>query len=156
MTPTDPTTLSDAENDAAESIALLDTLKGERWVAEGLGAGGGMAVLVASIRPIDRLTAEGLGWLVPHVLPLQAAVDRLAGNASVIRSFTDAWQRASGQVGQVQQELTDSVGAIAAQWQGEAADGYRDFFTANPKPSRKEIFDHLRQLAVKHGYTLPF
>jgi uncharacterized protein YukE len=119
-------TITDAENDAAESAALLDTIKGSTWVAGGLRAGGGLGALDTPMRSIERLPAEGLGWVVPHVLELQLAVDRLGGNASVIRSFADAWQRAGGRVGQVQEDLAGSVRAATAQWHGVAADGYRE------------------------------
>lgn len=98
---------------------------GGAWVAPGLRAGGSMAALEASMRPIDALHSAGLGFLAGYVQPLQAAVDRMAGNASAIRSVADTWHQVSAQVQQIQQSLAHAVATETSQWQGAAADRYR-------------------------------
>lgn len=95
------------------------------WVAPGLRAGGSLAALDATIRPIAALHEVGLGFLAGHVQPLQAAVDRMAGNASEIRSVADTWHQVSARAHQIQQSLTQAVATETTQWQGTAADRYR-------------------------------
>lgn len=80
---------------AERATAALEAITGNGWVAGGLGGGEGMGALGASIRPADALAPSGQGWLTEHVKPLQDIVDRMAGNASVIQTFADTWQRAA-------------------------------------------------------------
>ena len=109
-----------------EQIAVsAGHIVGGEWVAPGLRTGGSMAALEATMRPIDALHSTGLGFLAGYVQPLQATVDRMAGNASAIRSVADTWHQVSAQVHQIQQSLTRAVATETTQWQGAAADGYR-------------------------------
>jgi uncharacterized protein YukE len=105
--------------------SVCGSVTGCSWLTGGLGSGGGMAALSATMRPTDAVAAAGLGWLTPNVQPFQDVLDRLAGNASVIQSFADAWQRAADTVEQVGQQVSRSASATAAQWSGTAADRYR-------------------------------
>lgn len=117
--PVDPATAAREADDAA---TLLTTITGRGWIAPGLRAGGSMAALGATMRPIDALSSAGLDALRPHVQPLQTVLDRLAGNASVIQSYADAWQRAATRVGEVHQQVNRSARTDTAEWTGEAGD----------------------------------
>jgi uncharacterized protein YukE len=107
------------------AAALLSSVSGGSWVGGGLSAGGGMAALDATIRPIEALAGAGLGWLTSYLQPLQAVVDRMAGNSGVIQTFADAWQKASTTVNQVGQQLTKAIASDTANWHGTAGDNYR-------------------------------
>jgi len=84
-----------------------------------------MAALDATMRPIEALSSAGLGVFTSYVQPLQAVLDRMAGNASAVQSFADAWQRAATTANDVYQQLTKAVPADTAGWRGAAADQYR-------------------------------
>jgi hypothetical protein len=104
---------------------LAGTIIDGGWVASGLEAGGSMASLEATMKPVDALVSAGLGFLAAQVQPLQEVLDRLAGKASVVQSFAGAWQQVSTQVDQVRQRLAQSATTDTAQWLGAAGDRYR-------------------------------
>jgi uncharacterized protein YukE len=99
-----------------------------------------LAALDATIRPVDALNQNGLGWLAPHLQPLQDVVDRMAGRSSAIQTFVDGWQNASTTVEQAQKQLNSSVSGQLADWQGDAGDLYRG--------RAKEIGDALGEVGV--------
>jgi uncharacterized protein YukE len=105
--------------------ALAGSITGGGWVASGLGAGGSLAALDATMKPIEALSSAGLGFLTGHVQPLQQVLDRMAGKSSVIHSFATAWQQVSTQVNQIQQQLAKAAAKDTAQWHGAAGDKYR-------------------------------
>ncbi|RSM68636.1 hypothetical protein DMH04_47000 [Kibdelosporangium aridum] len=81
--------------------------------------------LSASMRPVDALSAAGLGQLIGLVAPLQAVLDRMEGNASGVHAFLDAWVTVSNRITQVQGQLGQAVASGTAGWRGAAADQYR-------------------------------
>jgi uncharacterized protein YukE len=85
----------------------------------------GLQALSAQMRPVDALSAAGLGQLTGLVIPLQGVLDRLAGNASAVHSFVDSWNSVSQRIVQIQQQFGQSVVAGTAEWQGVSADKYR-------------------------------
>jgi hypothetical protein len=85
----------------------------------------GLQALSAQMRPVDALSAAGLGQLAGLVIPLQGVLDRLAGNASAVHSFVDAWNSVAQRIGQIQQQLGQSVMTGTAEWRGASADKYR-------------------------------
>ncbi|HEV2778856.1 MAG TPA: hypothetical protein VGX25_05590 [Actinophytocola sp.] len=117
---------AEAARDADDAATLLATISGRDWIAAGLRADGNLQALSTPMRPIDALSSAGLDALKPHVQPLQEVLDRMAGNASVIQSFADGWQRAATRVGEVHQRLGGAARTDTAEWTGEAADRYRD------------------------------
>jgi hypothetical protein len=117
---------AEAAREADDSAKLLADVTARGWIAEGLRADGSLQALGATMRPIDALSSAGLDALRPHVEPLQQVLDRMAGNAAVIQSFADAWQRAGTQISEVHQQLGRRVPADTAEWTGDAADLYRD------------------------------
>lgn len=107
-------------SDTVQGDSFCDAVNGRGWVAGGLSADGDMSALGETMRPIDQLNSAGLSQLSGYVQPLQDVLDRLAGNASVIQSFADTWQRVSSSVDQVGQQLS-----APADWLGDSADSYR-------------------------------
>nr|WP_042189734.1 hypothetical protein [Kibdelosporangium sp. MJ126-NF4]CEL18852.1 rhs protein [Kibdelosporangium sp. MJ126-NF4]CTQ95344.1 rhs protein [Kibdelosporangium sp. MJ126-NF4] len=81
--------------------------------------------LSASMRPVDALSAAGLGQLTELVTPLQDVLDRMEGNASGVYAFLDAWVSVSDQVTQIQAQFGQAVAMGSAAWRGAAADQYR-------------------------------
>jgi ABC-type transporter Mla subunit MlaD len=77
------------------------------------------------MRPVNALSAAGLGQLSGLVAPLQGVLDRLAGNASAVHSFVDAWTTVSQRITQIQRQLEQSATTGTAEWKGDSADKYR-------------------------------
>jgi len=121
---TGATAPAEADRLAEEALALLNSIKTGQWL-QPLTAGGSLAPLDATMRPIDELSTAGLGWLVPHVQPLQQVLDRMAGSAAVIQTFADAWQRAGQQVEEIRDRLARATAAETEEWRGAAGDAYR-------------------------------
>jgi len=82
----------------------------------------GLAVLDATIRPVDALATAGIGWLTGHVQPLQDVVDRMAGKSTAIQTFSDGWTKAAAGVDQVRQQLEQ---ATINAWEGNSAERYQ-------------------------------
>ncbi|HEV8558660.1 MAG TPA: hypothetical protein VGR06_20010 [Actinophytocola sp.] len=118
------TDTTEAGVSAEEALRLLNSIKTGEWVKPSI-TGGDLAALAATMRPIDELSSAGLDWLVPYVQPLQDVLDGMAGNAAVIQSFTDAWQRAAAKVAEVRDQLARRAEAETSEWHGGAADRYR-------------------------------
>lgn len=104
---------------------VLFAVRGGSWIAPGLSAGSGLDWLDAELRPVDGLHQAGLDWLVPYVEPMQGVIDRMAGKASVIRSFVDSWQQIATTLGQAGERLSQKASAETSSWLGESADNYR-------------------------------
>ncbi|HEX4722960.1 MAG TPA: hypothetical protein VH333_10630 [Pseudonocardiaceae bacterium] len=123
---TSPTTVTtDGQQAVDDAITLLDSIKTGDWIPRGLKGNGSLTALSSQMRPIDRLSSAGLGWLVPYVQPLQTVLDQLAGQAGVIQSYSDAWQQASTKIDDVRSRLTALAAGDTSGWGGGAADEYR-------------------------------
>ena len=118
------TDTSEAQAFAEETLRLLESIKTGEWVKPSI-TGGDLAALAATMQPIKELSGAGLDWLVPYVQPLQDVLDGMAGNAAVIQSFSDAWQRAAAKVSEVRDQLARRAEAETSEWHGGAADRYR-------------------------------
>lgn len=139
------TDVQGAQQDAQSATSLQSTISGNGWVADGLSPTGGMASLDSTIRPIDALHSAGLDWLTSYVQPLQDVIDHMAGKSAAIQTFSDSWQQAATALGQVYQQLGQSVTSGTAQWQGSAGDAYRSRAT--------EITTSLQGAAALAGAT---
>lgn len=104
---------------------VCDAVTGCGWVAGGLGTGGGMGGLGENTRPVDALTAAGLGALTAQVQDLQDVVDRLAGDATAIQSFAETWRRVGESVGEVGQRFGGLAESGTAEWHGDSGTRYR-------------------------------
>ncbi|NGY65997.1 type IV secretion protein Rhs [Lentzea sp. NEAU-D13] len=96
------------------------------WVAAGLGGVGvGLEVLSMVVDPIGTLASAGVSWLIEHVQPLKEALDWLAGDPPVIRSFSETWGNVSAEVARIAQEMGNEAKNGTAGWTGASADAYR-------------------------------
>lgn len=118
-------TAAEAARDAEAAETLGRTVAGRGWVAGEL-QGGNLSALDATMRPIDRLRPANLTPLVPYVRPLQGVLDRMAGKAGEIRSYTDTWRQVATGVSEVQRQLERTAATQPAEWTGDAASRYRD------------------------------
>jgi uncharacterized protein YukE len=112
-------------NDVDQITALARTISGNSWVASGLSVGGGLSALDSHLNPTSALSSAGLGWLTSLVKPLEDALGRMTGKASVVQTFASAWQQVSTTVNQIQQQHARAAQTNTARWQGTAADSYR-------------------------------
>jgi hypothetical protein len=122
MTPPGVARAKQEADDAADTARTIDR---RGWYTAGLKKGD-LAQLDAVMRPIDQLSAAGLGALVPRVQPLQQVIDRLAGKAEVIRTFADAWQKTAKSLGEAGSLLGNAVATDTAKWSGNGAERYRE------------------------------
>ena len=118
-------TAAEATRDAEAAEGLGRTVTGRGWV-DGELRGGNLSALDATMRPIDRLRPANLTPLVSHVRPLQEVLDRMAGKAGEIRSYTDTWRQVAGGVSDVQRQLERTARDQTAEWSGDAATRYQD------------------------------
>jgi hypothetical protein len=116
---------TDAERFAQETRALLGAISTGTWVPPGLNAGGDLSALDPPYRPVNQLIGAGLGWLVPHVQPLQSVLDRLAGQAAAIQTFADTWREAAEKIEEVRSQFQARVRTETQAWFGLAGRGYR-------------------------------
>ena len=112
-------------NDVDQITTLARTISGNSWVASGLSVAGGLSALDSHMTPTSALSSANLGWLTSFVKPLEDALGRMTGKASVIQTFATAWQQVSTKVNQIQQQHAGAAKADTARWQGTAADSYR-------------------------------
>ncbi|MBB5801021.1 hypothetical protein F4560_000789 [Saccharothrix ecbatanensis] len=113
--------ISDAGSGPVAAIAA--TIMGGTWVVG--GRSDDVQALSATMNPLRALDAAGLGQITGLVMPLQGVLDRMAGNAAVVRAFVDSWHTVSAGIEEVGQRLRTSVARDTGQWRGAAADGYR-------------------------------
>src|SRR5215470_577086 len=112
--------IAESANDLANGISNGD------WVEAGLGAvGTGLEVLSMVIDPVGTLASYGVGWLIEHVKPLKEALDWLAGDPPVIRSFSETWGNVAHEIDAIAQDFNSETASGTSGWTGEAADAYR-------------------------------
>jgi uncharacterized protein YukE len=116
---------AEAERFLQETEALLQSINSGAWAPPGLATGGGLTALDQTMRPIDELTNAGLGWLVPHVQPLQGVLDRMAGSAGVVQTWADTSKRASEKIDEIRDQLAARAQAETDGWNGLAGARYR-------------------------------
>ena len=111
-----------------ESAAdLKSAIESGDWASAALGAvGAGMDVLGAAMDPFGTILANGVGWLIEHVDPLKEALDALAGDPDQISAHAETWSNVGAELGAISEELAAMAAADTTNWQGEAADAYRE------------------------------
>ncbi len=121
-----PTTdTTEAERFLQDTEALLEQINRGAWVPPGLSTGDGLAALDQTMRPVDRLTGEGLGWLVSDVSQLQAVLDAMAGTAGVVQTWADTSRHAAGKLEEIAAQLEARARAETEGWFGLAGARYR-------------------------------
>lgn len=122
----EPTTagITYATREADEAVQLAADLGTGAWrtadtpVAE-LGA------LDSTMRPIDRLGAAGLGAFTHLLQRFQDLIDRMTGKVGTVRTFTEAWQRASTELDEAKVLFDRTVRNDTSSWSGEAAEAWQ-------------------------------
>ncbi|MET0236094.1 MAG: hypothetical protein ABW224_15725 [Kibdelosporangium sp.] len=124
--PKDDTTAVTGIGIAESSVDLANGISNGDWVEGGLGAlGVGLEVLSMVIDPIGTIASYGVSWLIEHVKPLKEALDWLAGDPPVIRSFSETWANVAAEVAKVAADHGNEAKAGTAGWTGQSADAYR-------------------------------
>jgi hypothetical protein len=112
-----------ATREADEAVALAADVGKGGWRRGARSAE--LGALEESMRPIDRLGAAGFGAFTRFVQPHQDVIDRLTGKAAAVRTFTDAWRKASTELDEATANLDRRVRTDTAPWAGEAAGAWR-------------------------------
>jgi hypothetical protein len=113
-----------ATREADEAVALVTEVGTGSWRRGGTKPAD-LSALDSAMRPIDRLGAAGFGSLAHFVQRHQDVIDRLAGKAAAVRTFADAWQRASTELDEAKANLDRIVRTDTASWAGDAAGAWR-------------------------------
>lgn len=99
------------------------------WLEAGLGAVPlGMDLVACATDPtaaLGMVIEAAVGWLMEHLEPLKEALDKLAGNPEVVKSFGQTWQNVADRLNAVAEDLQANVTSDLAEWTGSAADSYR-------------------------------
>jgi hypothetical protein len=113
-----------ATREADEAVTLAADIGKGTWRRGGTPPAE-LGALDSAMRPIDRLGAAGLGAFTPVLQRHQDVIDRLTGKAAAVRTFADAWQRASKELTEATANLDRRVRTDTAPWAGEAAGAWR-------------------------------
>lgn len=112
-----------------DAKALSDAVKSGDWIEAGLSAAPlGMDLAMCAtdpMAPLGILVQAGVGWLLEHVKPLREALDKLAGNPAVVKSFGQTWQNIADRLNEVAEDFSADVRGDLPEWAGDAADAYR-------------------------------
>jgi hypothetical protein len=112
-----------ATKEADEAVALAADVGQGGWRRNAKSAD--LSALDTAMRPVDRLGAAGYGDLTRFVQPHQDVIDRLAGKAAAVRTFADAWHKASAALTEATTNFDRVVTTDTAPWAGEAAGAWR-------------------------------
>lgn len=108
---------------------VKDAVESGDWLEAGLGAVPlGMDLIACATDPTAALGAvieAAVGWLMEHLEPLKEALDKLAGNPEVVKSFGQTWQNVADRMNAVADDLQANVTSDLSEWSGPAADAYR-------------------------------
>jgi hypothetical protein len=102
------------------------------WV-DGALAGGAVALeaTAAVLDPFSTLLANGLGWAMEYFAPLREMLDHLAGIPDRVTAHAATWQNMAGALQEMAADLQASLATDLPDWQGPAADSYRNLMGHN-------------------------
>lgn len=116
---------AEAERFLRDTEALLGSINRGTWVPPGMATGGGLTALDQTMRPTADLTTAGLGWLVPHVQPLQSVLDEMTGTAAVVQTWADTSREAAKKLEEIRDQLAARAQAETGEWLGLSGARYR-------------------------------
>jgi hypothetical protein len=124
---------------ATTGLSLAENFQGTLRAVESGGwadrtlAGGAFAAEAAAtvLDPFSALLANGLGWAMEHFEPLREILDKLAGLPDVVAANAATWRNIAGELGAMSADLQDCLNADLPDWQGIAADTYRNLMGNN-------------------------
>lgn len=115
----------DAGKKVADSVGSIGDGSSGKGSGAGQGSGGGgLDTLNDTTDPLGGLASGGVGWLIEHVAFLREPLDYLTGDPGAIKQHARHWQDVAEQLTALgEQRKTGARGT--SDWQGEAADCYR-------------------------------
>jgi hypothetical protein len=124
---------------ATTGLSLAESFQGTlravdsgSWADRALAGGAFAAETAATVLdPFSALLANGLGWAMEHFDPLREILDRLAGLPDLVAAHAATWQNIARELGSMSAGLQDCLNADLPDWQGAAADTYRNLMAAN-------------------------
>jgi hypothetical protein len=124
---------------ATTGLSLAESFQGTlravdsgSWADRALAGGAFAAETAATVLdPFSALLANGLGWAMEHFDPLREILDRLAGLPDLVAAHAATWQNIARELGSMSDGLQDCLNADLPDWQGAAADTYRNLMAAN-------------------------
>ncbi|WP_158842330.1 DUF6531 domain-containing protein [Saccharothrix deserti] len=127
--PVDETEWYSGISQVEDAKAVSEAVKRGDWIEAGIaGAPLGMDLAMCATDPTAALgivVQAGVGWLLEHVEPLRDALDKLAGNPAVVKSFGQTWQNVAERMTGIAEDCAADVKADLSEWTGTAADAYR-------------------------------
>lgn len=128
-TPKDETKWYSGISQAEEIVSLCGSIDSGNWKDATISGSGlamdGMSLVFDPMAALEILLSAGLGWVMEHVAPLKQALDDLAGDPPVIKSYGETWKNVANRLKQVAQEHAANVKADIGGWTGPAAQSYR-------------------------------
>jgi hypothetical protein len=124
---------------ATTGLSLAESFQGTlravdsgSWADRALAGGAFAAETAATVLdPFSALLANGLGWAMEHFDPLREILDRLAGLPDLVAAHAATWQNIARELGSMSAGLQDCLNTDLPDWQGAAADTYRNLMAAN-------------------------
>ncbi|GIE27000.1 hypothetical protein Ait01nite_000450 [Actinoplanes italicus] len=124
---------------ATTGLSLAESFQGTLRAVESGGwadralAGGAFAAETAAtvLDPFSALLANGLGWAMEHFEPLREILDKLAGLPDVVAAHAATWRNIAAELDSMSADLKDCLNADLPDWQGTAADTYRNLMGNN-------------------------
>ncbi|GLZ37563.1 EndoU domain-containing protein [Actinokineospora sp. NBRC 105648] len=124
--PEDQTTAVTGIGIAEAAVGLYDAVNSKDWIDAGINAAGfGLEALGMAMDPVGTLVGYGVSWVIEHCRPLKEALDKLAGDPSVIASYAQTWNNVGTAVTKAADDFSRAVTADLTSWTGAAADAYR-------------------------------
>jgi hypothetical protein len=124
---------------ATTGLSLAESFQGTlravdsgSWADRALAGGAFAAETAATVLdPFSALLANGLGWAMEHFDPLREILDRLAGLPDLVAAHAATWQNIARELGSMSAGLQDCLNTDLPDWQGAAAETYRNLMAAN-------------------------
>ncbi|NGY63349.1 RHS repeat protein [Lentzea sp. NEAU-D13] len=127
--PVDETKWYSGISQLEDAKEVKDAVESGDWLEAGIGAvtlGADVAAcLTDPTAALGMVIEAAVGWIMEHLEPLKEALDKLAGNPEVVKSFGQTWQNVAGRLTAVAEDYTADVNNDLADWTGAAADAYR-------------------------------
>ncbi len=127
--PVDETKWYSGISQLEDAKEVRDAVESGDWLEAGLGAVPlGMDLVACATDPtaaLGMVIEAAVGWLMEHLEPLKEALDKLAGNPEVVKSFGQTWKNVADRMNAVADDLQANVTADLPDWTGPAADAYR-------------------------------
>ncbi|MGE3286054.1 MAG: hypothetical protein AB7J32_08115, partial [Pseudonocardia sp.] len=118
-------------------------------------AGATLDTIGAAMDPLGELAGAGVGWLIEHVSFLHEGLDALAGDPIRIEDEARTWEAVAARLQEVGSRHVSGLVAVA-DWQGAAADAYREsaYALAFALDRTAERADEAASVVLESGVTV--